>query len=152
MRFFALGWPPDTRRDLSCYMYHPETMLTHSAATTSGRASRITLTLFSFGSLCSNFIWTQSSSHTNASGATAGQSEPHLNRYAYTNSFYSQERHISVFSISHVSCPHSHTSIRCAEDGSNASSTGLAHALSISHISPVQSRSVCASIPIHTPV
>ena len=28
-RCFALGWPPGTRRDLRCYLHHPETILTH---------------------------------------------------------------------------------------------------------------------------
>ena len=27
--FFALGWPPGTRRDLDCYLYHSEKILTH---------------------------------------------------------------------------------------------------------------------------
>ena len=27
--FFALSWPPDTRRDLGCYLYYSEKILTH---------------------------------------------------------------------------------------------------------------------------
>ena len=27
MRFFALGWPTGTRRDLGCYLYHSEKIL-----------------------------------------------------------------------------------------------------------------------------
>ena len=29
VRFFALGWPPGSRRDLGCYLYHSEKILTH---------------------------------------------------------------------------------------------------------------------------
>ena len=29
VRFFALGWPPGTRRTLGCYLYHSEKILTH---------------------------------------------------------------------------------------------------------------------------
>ena len=29
MRFFALDWSPGTRRELKCYLYHLEMVLTH---------------------------------------------------------------------------------------------------------------------------